>query len=294
MALDLDSLRAFEWAATTLNFSSAAQHAHVSPAAFSERIRGLEETLGVKLFERTTRRVRLTAAGERLLPHAQASLVAATSMLEAARGVRSTWELTLGTRYELGLSWLVPHLDTLAATEPERTIHLRFGDGADLLDEVRLGRLDALVSSLRVDVEGLVSAPLHTEHYRFVAAPALLEKFPFVSPEDARAHTLIDASPSLPLFRYLLDPHGGPVWPFARRSYLGGIAAMRARVLAGHGVAILPEYFVRADLTAGALREIMPDHPPSADAFRLTWRAGHARGAALFQLAAELARLPLQ
>lgn len=294
MGVDLDGLRAFELAATTLNFSAAANRAHLSPAAFSERIRGLEESLGVRLFERTTRQVRLTAAGERLLPHARASVGAAAALVEAAKGARAAWEVTVGTRYELGLSWLLPALDGLAAAEPERTIHLWVGDAPELVEAVRMGRIDAMVSSLRVDAEELVSAPLHPEHYRFVAAPGLLAEVPFCDPADAPMHTLIDTLPGLPLFRYLLDPYGGPVWPFRRREYLGGIGAVRARVLAGRGVAVLPEYFVNADLEAGRLAVILPDLRPASDTFRLSWRSGHPRAAALLRLAGELSRLPLR
>ena len=294
MAVDLDSLRAFELAATTLNFSAAANRAHLSPAAFSERIRGLEEALGVRLFERTTRQVRLTAAGERLLPHARASVGAAAALVEAAKGARSAWEVTVGTRYDLGLSWLIPAMDALAAAEPERTIHLWVGDAPELVEAVRLGRIDAMVSSLRLDAEELVSVPLHPEHYVFVGAEELLTKTPLCAPEDAQAHTLLDTLPGLPLFRYLLDPYGGPVWPFGRRSYLGGIGAVRTRALAGRGVAVLPEYFVRDDLAAGRLRRIMPELSLATDTFRLSWRSGHPHAAGLLRLAGELARLPLR
>jgi len=290
--MDLDALRHLELAATTLNFRAAAARAHLSPAAFSESIRRLEEELGVRLFERTTRTVRLTPAGARLLPHARASLAAAAALVVEARGARDAWELTLGTRYELGLSWLVPALDTLAAADPTRTLHLAVGDAPALLEDVTRGRLDAMVSSARLDSDDLVGAPLHPEEYRFVAAPGVAA--PFRGPEDAPGHTLLDASPGLPLFRYLLDRVGGPVWPFRRRELLGGIGAMRARALAGRGVAVLPEYFVRADLASGALVELLPDTRPASDRFLLVWRTGHPRAPDLLRLAEELRALPLR
>ena len=69
--MDLDSLRCFEAAATTLNFRAAAIRVHLSPAAFSERLRRLEGDLGAKLFTRTTRKVELSTSGRRLLPLAR-------------------------------------------------------------------------------------------------------------------------------------------------------------------------------------------------------------------------------
>jgi DNA-binding transcriptional LysR family regulator len=293
MSLDLDSLDAFARAATTLNFTAAAQQAHLSPAAFSERIRGLEDTLGLRLFDRTTRSVRLTPAGERLLPQARACLDAASGLLQTAQGARDDWEITLGSRFELGLSWLTPALDPLAAAEPHRRIHLWLADAPALAEAVRAGRIDAMVTSTRAEAEEFVSEPLHPEAYAFVGAPGLLDERPLGGPADAVAHTLLDIGPGLPLFRYLQDAHGGPVWPFAQRAYLGGIGPIRARCLAGKGVAVLPRYFIEADLVAGALRPLLPALALPVDMFRLTWRSGHPRSADLRQLAAALRALPL-
>ena len=289
----LDDLRAFELLADTLSFRAAARRAHLSPPAFSDRIARLEEGLGVRLFERTTRATHLTPAGARLLPHARRVLGAHDALLRAARAQVAAFELVIGTRFELGLSWLTPAPDALRAAHPERTVHLHVGDGPDLLDALRRGRIDAMVTSLRLDPTELVSVPLHTEAYVFVGAPALLAGSPLAGPSDAPGHTLCDTAPSLPLFRYLLDRVGGAVWPFARRELLGGIGAVRHRVLRGAGVAVLPRYFVEPDLREGRLRELLPDTPPLSDIFRLAWRQGHPRGDELVALAEELRALPL-
>ena len=93
----------------------------------------------------------------------------------------------------------------------------------------------------------------------------------------------------------LLDalPDGRP-WPFAHHHYLGGIAAIRLRLLQGRGVAVLPRYFIRNDLQTGRLRRFLGDVTLREDAFRLVWREGHPREAELLELAAELRRLPLR
>ena len=105
MSLDLDSLRCFEAAATTLSFRAAASRIGLSPAAFSDRIRRLEDQLQVRLFDRTTRRVALTAAGQRLLPQSRRTLAEAALCGPAARDQSKELpvELVVGTRYELGL-----------------------------------------------------------------------------------------------------------------------------------------------------------------------------------------------
>lgn len=290
--MDLDSLRCFVAVAESLHFRAASERVALSPAAVSERVRRVEEEVSATLFERTTRRVSLTDAGRRLLPHARRVLAeaAACRAVAAGRDEVRPFELTLGTRYELGLSWLCPALPQLAAERPERTLHLYMGDTGALLDRVERGTIDAAVLSARITRPSLDQARLHEEHYAFVTA----DEGPRTAAE-ARRFVLLDATPDLPLFRYLLDvlPDRDP-WRFAQVLHLGGIAAIRSQVLAGRGVAVLPRYFVADDLCEGRLREILHETPPRSDHFRLVWRRAHPHTAELEALAVTLGALPLR
>ena len=296
MLPDLESLRCFEAAASHLNFRIAAKSVALSPAAFGDRIKRLEDQLAAPLFVRTTRRVALTAAGQHLLPQARRTLDEATRCTRVVhdRGA-IPFELTVGTRFELGLSWITPALQPLAAERPERTLHLVFGDSDDLLARVRTGRLDCAVTSARLTVAGLSYEVLHEEDYVFVGSVALLQRSPLARAEHAAAHVLLDAAADLPLFRYFLDARGrGETWTFSRVEYLGTIGAIRLRLLQRAGVAVLPRYFVAGDLAARKLVQIQPRVRLQRDAFRLVWRSGHAHEEALRQLAADLARRPLR
>jgi LysR family glycine cleavage system transcriptional activator len=108
----VDALRCFVSAARLLNFRKAARTMAVTPAAFGQRIRHLEEDLGVGLFKRTTRSVVLTEAGTSLLPYAERCIAAANDCARAARGDVGPppRDLVLGTRHELGVSWILPQL----------------------------------------------------------------------------------------------------------------------------------------------------------------------------------------
>ncbi|MGM0574345.1 MAG: LysR family transcriptional regulator [Myxococcota bacterium] len=294
---DPDTLRCFEAAATKPTFRAAAERVHLSPAAFSGRIRQLESLLDVTLFERTTRRVVLTAAGRRLLPHVRRALRELARCGEVARDedARVPFTLVLGTRYELGMSWLVPAIADLRESRPERKLELYFADSPDLLRRVALGRLDAMISSARLVDAGLAYALLHEERYVLVASPDLLEARPLAGPEDAPRHVLLDIHRDLPLFRYFQDARSGQErWAFADSELLGTIGPVRHRVLEGAGVAVLPRYFVQPDLDAGRLREVFPDTEPERDWFRLVWREGHPLDDELRALAGELAERPLK
>ena len=138
----------------------------------------------------------------------------------------------------------------------------------------------------------LAYAALHAEDYALVGPPGLRLRGPL----DATSLTLVDASSALPLFRYLLDamPDAAP-WPFAGIEYMGGIAAIRYRVLHGADrIVVLPRYFIRADLAAGRLRPLMPRVRPRSDAFRLLRRPAHPRAKELIGLAEELREILLR
>ncbi|HXI60320.1 MAG TPA: LysR family transcriptional regulator [Polyangia bacterium] len=291
--MDVESLRCFEAAATTLSFRAAAARVHLSPAAFSDRIRRLEEDLGVSVLRRTTRQVALTDAGQRLLPLVRETLAGVERVRAAARdkGRPAPFELIIGTRYELGISWLCPALSALERHRPERTIHLFNADSPDLLRRLERGELDAAITSTRLNSPRLAYAALHAEDYAFVSATRCLR-----GREDARSLTLVDVSGDLPLFRYFLDAQANAEpWPFARIEFMGGIGNIRLRLLEGGGrVAVLPHYFVARDVAAGRLVTLLPRLRPRSDTFRLVWRAGHPRENELVALAAELRARPLR
>jgi DNA-binding transcriptional LysR family regulator len=289
--MDLDSLRCFDAAATTLNFRAAAGRVGLSPTAFSDRVHRLEEELAVPLFERTTRRVELTEAGRAVLPLARELLSRAERLKAVGRsGVAAApYELVIGARYEQALSWLCPALTPLGRARPERTIHLYNGDSPDLLLRLSRGDLDAVVASMRLTSTRFSYATLHAEDYVLVSRTRCLRRR-----TDAGSLTLVDVSRDLPLFRYFLDalPDAEP-WPFAHVEYMGGIGNIRRRLLDGkERVAVLPRYFVREDLSAGRLVRLMPRVQLRPDAFRLVWRTGHPRTAELLTLAEELRQYP--
>ena len=293
---DPDSLRCFEAAARRLNFRAAAAEVHLTPAALGKRVAGLERSLGARLFQRTTRRVELTEAGLRLLPRAREALQAAAACLRAARGEEGPppCELVVGTRHELGLSWLVPQLAALERALPGVTLQLYFGSGPDLELRVRTGEVDCAVTSRATSDPALDALPLHEERYVFVGAPALLRRLPLRRPAEASRHTLLDANRSLPLFAYwrAAAPPGTEL-VFAGTRVLGTIAAIHALVRAGRGVAVLPRYLVAPDLRRRRLRELLPAGEPRPAQFRLLLRRDDPRRGLLARLAALLRQAPL-
>lgn len=295
---DIDSLRCFVAASKTLNFRAAARAVALTPAAFGQRIKQLEHVVGHPLFRRTTRSVALTEAGIALVPVAERCIEAAADCIRAAKGELShpPMDLTLGTRQELGLSWVMPQFDTILKERPWLSLHLYFGSGPDLLLRVRTHEVDCAITSTRFSDPKLDSVPLHREDYVLCATPDLLKKHPLSKPEHAKAHTLLDTSRDVPLFRYFREAPsgGGEGYRFGNLVMLGGTAAIRERVLAHAGVAVLPRYLVADDLKkkrlVTAARSVVPLH----DYFRLVFRGDDSRRALFESLAETLMKTPLR
>jgi LysR family transcriptional regulator, glycine cleavage system transcriptional activator len=293
----LDSLQCFELAARLLNFRKAARAIGLTPAAFGQRIQKLEDQLGAKLFTRTTRSVHLTDAGTALLEPASRCLRVAEETLRAARGDKAPapMDLILGTRHELGVSWILPQIDRLEKARPWMQLHLYFGSGPDLLLRVRTMEVDCAVTSSRFTDPKLDSFRLHREDYVFCGSAAVLETNPLRRPEDAKRHTLLDISADVPLFRYWKDaPRGGDRLRFRRAVWLGSIEPIHQRMLAGAGVGVLPEYLVRGDLKSGRLTRIFPAVEPLHDYFRLVFRGDDPRRPVFEGLARLLVEKPLR
>jgi DNA-binding transcriptional LysR family regulator len=292
----IDDLRCFAAASRLLNFRAAARAVALTPAALGQRIRKLEEELGAPLFRRTTRSVSLTEAGLALVPFAERCLASARDCVRAARGETgpAPAQITLGTRQELGMSWIVPQLEGLGRRFPSLDLHLYFGSGRDLLLRLRTLEIDCAVTSSRFGDPLLDAIPLHREDYVFVGSSALLRRRPLTTAAQAKEHTLLDESGDLPLYRYFRDARGGPErLAFGRIVRLGGIAAIRERVTEGAGVAVLPEYLVAPDLARGGLRRVFPRAPLLHDYFRLVFRVDDVRRPIFESLAESMLATPL-
>jgi DNA-binding transcriptional LysR family regulator len=288
---DLESLRCFVLAATHANFRTAARKAALSPAAFGARIRRLEEQLGQRLFQRTTRRVELTVRGAELLPQAKSCIdqaVRCAAPLDRDEPV--PFDLVLGSRFDVGLRWVVPAFGALERTRPERRLHAAFGDVDQLVPRIFRDEVQCILTTARLGDPNLISTPFREIEYVLVGTPALVEKNPLVRPEDAARHVLLDFDDDLPLFRFFRDARPPKeTWTFQRQQYLSIVAAVRARLLEGVGIAVLPEFLVADDIKKRRLRVLMGDTKLKTNMLRAVWRRGHPYEAEIRGLAAELA-----
>lgn len=173
MDIELRHLRYFVAVAEGLHFGRAAERLHIAQPSLSQQIRRLENEVGFELLKRTSRQVKLTAAGEELLPRAIRILDDAETAVRATReaGEGVTGHLTLGF-IEVAAITIVPEaVRRFRASHPRVGLTLRELGVEEQVERVHTGRLD--LGFIRVDpsIEGLVTETV-LEERMVVAVPA--------------------------------------------------------------------------------------------------------------------------
>lgn len=184
----LSGLRAFEAAARHLSVTLAAGELNVTPGAVSLQIRDLEQSLGVRLFDRLPRRLKLTEDGE---GYFKAMRSAFRLMREAtdellARARPTT--LSISCTPTFAAQWLVPRLPNFEERLPG--VDIRISASNRLVDFARDG-VDIAIRHGFGRYEGLVSERLLDDDLLPVIAPALRETIPLDTPADLARHVLI-------------------------------------------------------------------------------------------------------
>ena len=160
--MELRQLRYFVAVAEELHFRRAAERLYVAQPAVSEQIRKLEVELGVRLFNRTNRRVELSDAGAAMLDDARRALAQADSARLAARNASERAAARLRIGYPPGsLPMSIPRaLAHLARTAPNLQVSLETGPALRMIERVRDRRLDAVITGLPAATKGLLVSSL--------------------------------------------------------------------------------------------------------------------------------------
>lgn len=251
--LEIRHLRSLIALAQTGNLSTAAQRVHLTQSALSHQIRALEDYFDISLFERKTRPLRFSAAGQRLLKLAEEVLPAIDNarrdVTKLAGG--SAGNLRIAVECHTCFDWLMPAMDSFREHWPEVELDLVSGFHPDPLALIEQSRADLVIMSERKKGEGISWCPL----FRFEIAALLandhaLSAKPFLKPRDFAAQTLVTypvPDEMLDIMRDFLRPGG--IKP-ARRSAELTVAILQL-VASRRGIAALPVWSVQSYLERG-------------------------------------------
>jgi len=248
-------------------FSAAARALGVPKAAVSRAVADLEKTLGMRVLERTTRRIALTSAGRLIYPHARrvgeecdaARGAIAKLKTPEARPLRVVADPTYG---RVLLSPLVPRfLEAFAQVPLEVAL-----DAQQLAD----GTWDVAVRTRPPSAAGLTQRLLGAPPALLCATPAYLQQRGVPArPDDLRSHDVLTPEVSgQPEFRLSLARGAQRAEvPLVPKLAVDDPAVLHAATAAGLGVGLLPEFLCRQGLATGRLKAVLPEWAvPPADA----------------------------
>ena len=288
--LSLQKLQYIVAVADTLGFRKAAELCHVSQPSLSAQVRELEETLGVKLFERDRRRVLVTPAGADLVARARRVLSEASDLVEAAvrLGDPLAGSLRLGIIPTIAPYLLPEAVPAVMARFPKIKLLFREEKTEVLVASLAAGKLDAAVLALEADLGDLSHAVI--AHDAFVlAAPKrhALARKRSISAEDLDGETvlLLDDGHCLrgQALSYCSSARASEA--SFRATSLSTLAQM---VSSGAGVTLLPSLSVPIENRRGQLAIRPFDAPAPSRTIALVWRPSSPMSKALKELAAVL------
>ena len=197
--LPLDLLAGFEAAARHLSFTKAAAELYLTQSAISRQVQGLEQALGVPLFQRRHRALLLTDAGQHLLQTATAVLRQVQDTARQIRGAGAARMLTVTTTASFASLWLIPRLRAFRDKHPG--VDVRISATNELMDLVR-DRIDVAVRYSPPSRAPAQSVQLFGEEVAPLCSPALMrdKARPLREPADLRHHVLLhdDWTPGTP------------------------------------------------------------------------------------------------
>lgn len=278
------NLRAFLAVARYGSFSEAARQLHVVPSVAAKRVTQLEHNVGMRLFERSTRKVSLTEAGEKFQGRARTLI---TELDETLAGLRRT-----GDRLEGRIRIMVPttlHMlvlsDVLSGFLREHehiTMELALINRS--VNPAEEGFDLAITGHNASSYEGVLDVPLHPFEQVLCAAPAYVEK-------RGRPLQLHDLEGHDGLFfkplgtAWLFDTEQGQLAVDVHpRLIADDTLTLRAAALAGNGIAMLPRYVAVRDFSEGALIELLPEYKLPRSWFRAHVTQNRAKQARIVKL----------
>ncbi|WP_426192733.1 LysR substrate-binding domain-containing protein [Massilia sp. DWR3-1-1] len=256
----LEELLAFVKVVDLKSFSAAALALASTKSTVSKQVARLEQVLGTRLLSRSTRHLALTETGAIVYQHGCRIAEQAVALVDAVDGLqeRPRGHLRVTTSSAFGNLHLTRLLTGFLRQYPDIGISLVLADRyIDLVEE----GFDLAVRLTSHPVDGLAARRLAAIDYALCATPAYLAAgAPLVTPADLAHHACVLGDPAAPSLWRFTRAGVTTALPVQGRLRVNSSESVRAAVLEGAGVGLLPLYAVQADLAAGRLQVALADY----------------------------------
>jgi len=259
----LDAMRVFVKVVANGSFAQAGRQLGLTRSAVSKGVMELERVLGVRLLDRTTRRVSATEAGlayfercQDILARIEETELEVSSLNAEPRGVlKINAPMTFAARY------LSSAIADFRNAYPDVRIEASLNDR--FIDPIEEG-VDVTIRIAQLEDSSLIARKLAPARLVLVAAPNYLEKHGTPeTPDDLKDHDCLSYGHSTTLQHWLLsNPEGDMRVPINATMCSNNGDLLRIAALAGHGIAKLPTFIVGPDIGAGRLQTVLDSHRP--------------------------------
>ena len=245
----LDALVVFETVARRLSFARAAEELFLTPSAVSHQIAKLEQFLGFMLFERLSKGIVLSKAGENYLKRVAAALGAIGSATNDIRkGVRNSLNVHAST--SISSLWMMPRLGGFVRAHPDIALSL---SASHVYSDFALGQVDVDIRYGLPDWPNLVVEPIFEENILPLASPDLLMRQPVHAPTDLLDRPLIQSTVSVVQWRDWFLGRGLDLCP-ERYAFRFDRAAMSLEAaVQGFGIALESQKLAAQHIASGQL-----------------------------------------
>jgi len=250
----LKQIEGFYWSAELSGLERAARHLNTTQSAVSKRIQELEAAVGVPLFDRSWRRIRLTPAGQKLLPLAHEMLALRSRVLDLGKAsLPEAQVFRIGVTELTAMTWLHALTERAKSLSPSVVLEPVVGASAELVAGVDEDRLDMAVVPDAFHNPTFHVLSLGSVEYAWMCRPGYVDDVRSMSLADLRDYTIIDQAHSSGLgeiIRRWLSERRVEITNTLPSSSLSAIAAL---TLAGHGISYLPRHMFEPMIAAGRL-----------------------------------------
>jgi len=255
MKATLSQLEAFYWIARLHGFRAAAARLNLTQPTVSLRIRGLEQALGLKLFERSGRKTRLTTEGRALVPQAE-RMIGLLEELNIKRGRNDAWRgrLRLGAPDSFGLVCMPALLGALKKQYPELSLALTIDNSSVLSQRLNDRDLDvALLADPELEPHVAVE-PLSTIECAWIASAHLSLPRGVVRPRDLAPYEIFTNPEPSNLMTFVRAWFATAGIEVPHLSTCNSLSVILRLTMAGAGVSLLPTAILPRRRASGSLR----------------------------------------
>ncbi|MEL7116030.1 MAG: LysR family transcriptional regulator [Pseudomonadota bacterium] len=267
--MEIEALRTVALVAERGSFAAAARVLDLDPSSVSRTVANVEAALGLRLFQRTTRALSITEAGQTYLTRVAPLLDELDHAKDAAQQVVATPSGTLKMTASVAFAHacIVPHLAAFHAAYPKITVELL---PTDANVDIAGDGMDFAIRLAPAPQGDLISTRLMRTRYVVVAAPEYLRGHaPIAHPSDLSAHNCLRFA--LPAFRtrWRFQANGEAPFdvPISGQTIIANALSLRRAAIEGLGPVLLADWLVGEDIGAGRLVNLFPGYTATATEF---------------------------